>query len=225
MFLIGLSGGIGSGKSTVSNFLRNSGIPVIDADQIAREVVKQNSKCYFFIRKHFGPEVINDADGEINRPYLAQIIFNDPEKRKLLNSITHPEVQKRTFLQILYYFITFSPFVVLDIPLLFESSIYKPYMSYTILVTCTPEQQKERIKKRNGYTDEEASSRISAQMPIEEKRQLADIIIDNSGDLEATIEKTKAVFRDLRFPLTFWIFRFLLIGLTLIPTVILLKLL
>lgn len=225
MFLIGLSGGIGSGKSTVSNFLRSGGIPVIDADQIAREVVKPNSKCWHLIRKHFGAEAINDADGEINRPYLAQIIFNDPEKRKLLNSITHPEVQKRTFLKILYCFITFSPFVVLDIPLLFESSIYKPYMSYTIVVKCTPEQQLERIKKRNGYTEEKASQRISAQMPIEEKCKLADIIIDNTGDLESTIEATKAVFRDLRFPLTFWILRFLLIGLTLIPTVILLKLL
>lgn len=220
MFLIGLTGGIGSGKSSVSSFLVGANVPVIDADLIARQVVEPNSKCWRLIREHFGAEAINE-DGQLNRAYLAQLIFNDAEKRKLLNSITHPEIQKRTFLKLLFYFFTFRPFVVLDIPLLFESSPFKSLMSYTIIVKCSPEQQLQRIKARNGYSDEEALKRISAQIPIEEKCKMADIVIDNSGDLDSTLEQTQTVFRTLQFPLTFWVLRFSLIGLYVLPTVIL----
>lgn len=223
MFLIGLTGGIGSGKTSVSSFLRERGIAIIDADLLARKVVEPNTKCWKLIREHFGPGAINEDDNQINRQYIAQIIFNDPEKRLLLNRITHPEIQRQTFFKLLFYFLTFQPFVVMDIPLLFESSIFKSYMSYVIVVKCTPEQQLERIKRRNGYSDEEAQRRINSQMPIEEKVRLADIVIDNSGDIESTIAQTREVFLGLNFPLTFWLLRFAVITIYTLPLIAILK--
>lgn len=224
MFLIGLTGGIGTGKSSVSNFLRNSNIPVVDADQIARQVVQPNSKCWKLIRRNFGPQAINEHDNQINRAYLGQVIFNNPEKRKLLNGITHPEIQKRTFLLILYYYFTFRPFVVLDIPLLFESSVFKPFLSYIIVIKCTQDQQLDRIKTRNGFNDEEALQRILSQIPIEEKCRMADIVIDNTSDLDSTIDQTRKIFAEIKLPFIFWVLRFMLIGLYVLPTIPLLML-
>lgn len=210
MFLIGLTGSIGTGKTTVSNYLKQKNIPLIDSDQIARDVVEPNSKCWKLIRKNFGSESIN-SDGQINRPYLAQIIFNDPEKRRLLNSITHPEIQKRTLFKIIYYYLTFCTFIVLDIPLLFEASVFTRYMSYIIVVKCDSEEQLRRIKERNHYTDEEAKSRILSQMPIEEKCRLANFIIDNNGTIEETYKQVDQLLNELKIPKIFWIIRLFLL--------------
>ncbi|XP_074748385.1 dephospho-CoA kinase domain-containing protein isoform X1 [Strix uralensis] len=133
MFLVGLSGGIASGKSTVVAILRELGCAVIDADVIAREVVQPHFKAYRQIVRYFGTEILLE-NGEINREALGNIIFSHPEKRQLLNSITHPEIQKEMLKQILKHFVLGCRYVILDIPLLFETNRLTKFMKYTVLV-------------------------------------------------------------------------------------------
>ncbi|XP_071884774.1 dephospho-CoA kinase domain-containing protein isoform X1 [Anas platyrhynchos] len=185
MFLVGLSGGIASGKSTVVAVLRELGCAVIDADVIAREVVQPHLKAYQQIVRHFGTDILLES-GEINREALGSIIFSQPEKRQLLNAITHPEIQKEMLKQVLKYFVLGYRYVILDIPLLFETNRLTKFMKHTVLVYCDPQTQLSRLMKRNGLCQAEAEARIASQLPLDEKRKLASHIIDNSGDREST---------------------------------------
>uniref|UniRef100_A0A8C3UJK1 Dephospho-CoA kinase domain-containing protein n=1 Tax=Catharus ustulatus TaxID=91951 RepID=A0A8C3UJK1_CATUS len=185
MFLVGLSGGIASGKSTVVAVLRELGCAVIDADVIARQVVQPHSKAHQQILQHFGTEILLE-NGEINREALGNIVFSQPEKRRLLNSITHPEILKEMLKQVLKYFVLGYHYVILDIPLLFETRGLTRFMKYTVLVYCDPPTQLARLMKRNGLGVAEAEARISAQLPLEEKRKWATHVIDNCGDREST---------------------------------------
>ncbi|KAM6042215.1 dephospho-CoA kinase domain-containing protein isoform 2-T2 [Chlamydotis macqueenii] len=185
MFLVGLSGGIASGKSTVVAVLRELGCAVIDADVIAREVVQPHFKAYQQIVRYFGTEILLE-NGEINREALGNIIFSHPEKRQLLNSITHPEIQKEMLKQILKYFVLGYHYVILDIPLLFETNRLTKFMKYTVLVYCDPPTQLSRLMERNGLSRAEAEARIASQLPLDEKRKLASYVIDNSGEREST---------------------------------------
>uniref|UniRef100_A0A8B9FDD0 Dephospho-CoA kinase domain-containing protein n=1 Tax=Amazona collaria TaxID=241587 RepID=A0A8B9FDD0_9PSIT len=184
MFLVGLSGGIASGKSTVVTVLRELGCAVIDADVIARQVVQPHLKAYQQIVHHFGTEILLE-NGEINREALGSIIFSQPEKRQLLNSITHPEIQKEMLKQILKYFVLGYRYVILDIPLLFETNRLTKFMKYTVLVYC-PRAQLSRLMQRDGLAQAEAEARIRSQLPLDEKRRFATHIIDNSGGREST---------------------------------------
>ncbi|NXY50968.1 DCAKD protein, partial [Ceuthmochares aereus] len=185
MFLVGLSGGIASGKSTVVAVLQDLGCAVIDADVIAREVVQPHSKAHRHIVRCFGTEILLE-NGEINREALGNIIFSQPEKRQLLNRITHPEIQKEMLKQILKYFLLGYRYVILDIPLLFETNRLTKFMKYTVLVYCDPLAQLYRLMKRNGLSRAQAEARIASQLPLDEKRKLATHVIDNSGDWEST---------------------------------------
>ncbi|XP_035757241.1 dephospho-CoA kinase domain-containing protein isoform X2 [Egretta garzetta] len=185
MFLVGLSGGIASGKSTVVAVLRELGCAVIDADVIAREVVQPHFKAYRQIVHYFGTEILLE-NGEINREALGNIIFSHPGKRQLLNSITHPEIQKEMLKQILKYFVLGYRYVILDIPLLFETNRLTKFMKCTVLVYCDPPTQLSRLMKRNGLSRAEAEARIASQLPLDEKRKLASHVIDNSRDREST---------------------------------------
>ncbi|NXD72067.1 DCAKD protein, partial [Eolophus roseicapillus] len=185
MFLVGLSGGIASGKSTVVAVLQELGCAVIDADVIARQVVQPHLKAYQQIVHHFGTEILLE-NGEINREALGNIIFSQPEKRQLLNSITHPEIQKEMLKQILKYFVLGYRYVILDIPLLFETHRLTKFMKYTVLVYCSPQAQLSRLMQRNGLSQAEAEARIRSQLPLDEKRRFATHIIDNSGERENT---------------------------------------
>ncbi|KAM6114692.1 dephospho-CoA kinase domain-containing protein isoform 2-T3 [Phoenicopterus ruber ruber] len=185
MFLVGLSGGIASGKSTVVALLQELGCAVIDADVIAREVVQPHFKAYQQIVHYFGTEILLE-NGEINREALGNIIFFHPEKRQLLNSITHPEIQKEMLKQILKYFVLGYRYVILDIPLLFETKRLTKFMKYTVVVYCDPSTQCSRLMKRNGLSQVEARARIASQLPLDEKRKLASHVIDNSGEWEST---------------------------------------
>ncbi|KAM7029827.1 LOW QUALITY PROTEIN: dephospho-CoA kinase domain-containing protein [Acridotheres tristis] len=211
MFLVGLSGGIASGKSTVVAVLRELGCAVIDADVIARQVVQPHSKAHQQILQHFGTEILLE-NGEINREALGNIIFSQLEKRRLLNSITHPEILKEMLKQILKYFVLGYHYVILDIPLLFETRGLTRFMKYTVLVYCDspwcprkadppfpptpssapcspgsdPLTQLVRLMKRNGLGVAEAEARISSQLPLDEKRKWATYVIDNCGDREST---------------------------------------
>ncbi|NXG80497.1 DCAKD protein, partial [Baryphthengus martii] len=185
MFLVGLSGGIASGKSTVVAVLRELGCAVIDADGIAREVVRPRSKAYRQIVRYFGTGILLE-NGEINREALGNIIFSQPEKRQLLNSLTHPEIQKEMLKQILKYFVQGYRYVILDIPLLFETNRWAKFMKYTVVVYCDPPTQLSRLMKRNGLSRAEAEARVASQLPLDEKRKLATHVIDNSGEREQT---------------------------------------
>jgi dephospho-CoA kinase len=184
--VIGLTGGIASGKSTVSAMLLNLQIPVIDADIIAREVVEPGKDAYCRIVEEFGEGILYE-NGEINRSKLGGIIFHDEQKRLCLNSIVHPAVRVEMNAQKEYYIEKGERAVVLDIPLLFESNL-TPLVNQVLLVYVDETVQLERLMKRNALTEEEAKARISSQMPLSDKLALADEVINNNG----TIEETKA---------------------------------
>ncbi|NXO77465.1 DCAKD protein, partial [Sitta europaea] len=196
MFLVGLSGGIASGKSTVVAVLRELGCAVIDADAIARQVVQPHSKAHQQILQHFGTDILLE-NGEINREALGNIIFSQPEKRRLLNSITHPEILKEMLKQVLKsahgrkrprlaWQDSGYRYVILDIPLLFETRGLTRFMKHTVLVYCDPPTQLLRLMKRSGLGVAEAEARIGCQLPLDEKRKWATHVIDNSGDREST---------------------------------------
>lgn len=190
MYLIGLTGGIATGKSTVSKAIQSLGIEVVDGDKIAREVVEPGTRASRKIRDAFGPQVFN-ANGQINREELGNIIFNDPNQRKVLNSITHPEIYKSIAWRCLLSLWRRDRFVVLDLPLLFETGVVTRILDYIVVVKCTPDQQLDRLMARNDYSEDEALSRISSQMDLEEKCRRASFVIDNSGTPEETEVQVK----------------------------------
>ncbi|MGD7060882.1 dephospho-CoA kinase [Bacillus altitudinis] len=179
--VIGLTGGIASGKSTVSQMIKEKGIRVVDADIIAKEAVSKGSAALHQIVQTFGEEVLL-PNGELNRQQLGAIIFSDEEKRKQLNAIVHPEVRKEMLKQRDEGVSNQETFVVLDIPLLFESKL-EGLVDRIIVVYTTPELQLSRLMNRNDLSEEEALSRIHSQQPLEEKCQKADRVIENTKDL------------------------------------------
>lgn len=185
MYRIGLTGGIATGKSTVSEQLRRLGAHVIDADGIAREIVMPGQLAYQDIVECFGKDVLSD-DGTLNRAWLAEQIFNDPAKRQLLNQLTHPRVIKRieTIIEALAADDYRRP-VVLDIPLLIEAGMADT-VDQVWLVLTDADTQLQRLMQRDDLTASEAKLRIDAQMPLAEKEEYAHRIIDNSGSLADT---------------------------------------
>lgn len=182
---IGLTGGIATGKSTVSAMLVQRGAVLIDADQIAREVVLPGSPILNEVVSRFGQAVLLE-DGSLHRKKLGQIIFGDTEARKDLEAILHPPI--RTMMKLRMKALeTEDPdrLVVADIPLLFESNLQDPYAEI-MLVYVPMEIQKQRLMQRDNLNELEAEARLSSQMPIEQKKKLADIVIDNSGTIEDT---------------------------------------
>jgi len=197
--VIGLTGGIATGKSTVSAILKNAGAVIIDADRIARRVVKKNLPAYRQILAHFGESVLL-PDGEINRAALGNLIFNDSRKKQLLNSIVHPHVQKETDRQ-LRYIAKKNPnaLVILDIPLLLEAGMRKD-LSEVIVVYAPEHIQIKRLMERDYISQEDALARIRSQMPIEKKKSLATMVIDNSGPIEDTRKQTLEILQRLKQP-------------------------
>ncbi|MCA0163034.1 dephospho-CoA kinase [Bacillus sp. RAR_M1_44] len=179
--VIGLTGGIASGKSTVSQMIKEKGIRVVDADIIAKEAVSKGAPALHQIVQTFGEEVLL-PNGELNRQQLGAIIFSDEEKRKKLNAIVHPEVRKEMLEQRDEGVSNNETFVVLDIPLLFESKL-EGLVDRIIVVYTTPDLQLSRLMNRNDLSEEEALKRIHSQQPLEEKCQKADRVIENTKDL------------------------------------------
>jgi dephospho-CoA kinase len=182
--VIGLTGGIASGKSTVSAMFSDMGITVIDADIEARLAVEPGEKAYNDIVSQFGAEILEE-EGAINRQKLGSIIFNNEDKRLLLNSIVHPAVRERMAQKRELAEKAKEKAIVLDIPLLFESKL-TGLVEKIILVYVNEETQLERLMKRNGFSEAEALSRIKSQMPLKDKVKLADAVIDNGGSIEET---------------------------------------
>ncbi|MDJ0660843.1 MAG: dephospho-CoA kinase [Crocosphaera sp.] len=178
--MIGLTGGIGTGKTTVSHYLATvCHIKVLDADSYAREAVQKNSPILQNIKERYGTDICLD-NGELDRKKLGNIIFNDSEEKEWLESQIHPYVRQR-FQEEMEK--SQEQIIVLDIPLLFESKL--TYLVTEIwVVSCSYEQQLKRIMNRNHLTEKEAIARIKSQLPIEEKVKKADVVIDNSSTLE-----------------------------------------
>ncbi|XP_071538363.1 dephospho-CoA kinase [Panulirus ornatus] len=197
MFLVGLTGGIATGKSTVSTMIQEMGIPVVDADLIARQIVEPGRKAWKMIQAAFGDEVFLDS-GDIDREKLGKIVFSDKEKRRTINKITHPEIYGEIRRQVFHYFLKGEQFVVLDLPLLFESNKVASYLYKTIVVSCEDEIQLDRLMARKQFSEKEAIARIEAQMPLEKKCSMANIIIENSGSLGDTRKQVEDIIRLLR---------------------------
>ncbi|WP_404355742.1 dephospho-CoA kinase [Cytobacillus firmus] len=181
---VGLTGGIASGKSTVSSLLIKKGYTVIDADIEARLAVEKGEEAYQEILRHFGERVLL-KDGSIDRAELGSIIFHNETERKALNSIVHPAVRKRMTALKERAISRKEQLIILDIPLLFESKLQ--YMcDKTLLVYADEDIQLQRLMQRNQLSEKEAMARIQSQMPLKDKKALADAVIDNNGTIEET---------------------------------------
>ncbi|XP_031564659.1 dephospho-CoA kinase domain-containing protein-like [Actinia tenebrosa] len=197
MLIIGLTGGIATGKSTVSQMFKSLGCPLIDADEIAREVVQPNEKSWKKIVKHFGQEVLQPS-GEIDREKLGKIIFADPAKRKVLNDSTHPYIYRVILWKLLMFFLAGERFVILDLPLLYETEVVLSITSQVIVVYCEESTQIERLMQRNNLSREEAIQRIESQMPLSEKCKRATFLVDNSGSQEETKAQVLSLYDEFK---------------------------
>ena len=182
--IIGLTGSIASGKSTVTNLLKDRGYPIVDADEIARLVVKPGSPVLEDIKNAFGAQAVFE-DGTMNRDYIGNIVFSDSEKRTQLNEMIHPAIRKELISQKEAHLAAGAKTVILDIPLLFENGLQE-YVERIIVVSVTKDIQKQRLIDRNGFSDKEASERIASQLPMEVKEQGADAVIMNNGTIDET---------------------------------------
>lgn len=189
--VIGLTGSIASGKSTVSKMFSDLNLPVIDADQISRDVVEPGEPAYKQIVNVFGQEVLHE-DGKLNRKKLGKVIFSNEDNRKRLNEIVHPEVRREMVLQRDRYKNEDTPAVVLDIPLLFESQLMD-YVERTLVVYVDESTQLERLMERDRSASEDALERIKSQMPVSKKAELADAVIDNNGTVEESFQQLKDI--------------------------------
>jgi dephospho-CoA kinase len=195
--IIGLTGNIGSGKSTVSSRLAHLGAEVIDTDQVSREAVAPGTPGLEMVVREFGQEVLT-AGGELDRARMASIVFENPSARARLEAIIHPEVNRVVSRRISEYREGrgIAPVLVVEVPLLIESGMHT-MMDEVWVVTADPGAQVERVMVRSGLSREEVLKRIKAQMPQEEKCRYADRIIDNSGPIEETIRQVDAAWAQL----------------------------
>jgi len=196
---IGLTGGIATGKSTVASMLQRKGAPLVDADVIAREVVEPGSPVLGRVAERFGSDILL-ADGSLNRKKLGAIVFADPTQRKALESLLHPPIRAlmKERMALLERQYPDKP-VIVDVPLLYESGLEA--MFDAVMVVYVPaELQRERLKQRDGLTEEQAEQRLAAQLPIEEKRRRADFVIDNAGTLEETLRQIDLFWKESGLP-------------------------
>lgn len=196
MMNIGLTGGIATGKSTVAKLLTDKGALLIDLDRIAREVVAPGQPALDQIARHFGQAVVQ-PDGTLDRKRLGQIVFSDPDKRKQLEAITHPAI-RATMRERMRENARLYPdrLTIVDVPLLYESGLASEF-DRVVVVYVPREEQLKRLMARDKLPQEEAMKRLNAQMDIEEKRALADYVIDNGGSLDATAQQADRLWREL----------------------------
>lgn len=187
MFLIGLTGGIGSGKSTAAQHFRDLGIDVVDVDAVSRAVTAAGGAAIEAVREAFGEEAV-DATGAMNRAYIRELVFENPTERKQLESILHPVIQRESLKALEA---ANSAYCIVDIPLLFESGFWKNKVDRILVIDVPQEVQIGRVKERSGLTDERILSIIRAQTPRGERIRQADDIISNTlgrEDLQRAVE-------------------------------------
>jgi dephospho-CoA kinase len=194
--IYGLTGGIATGKSTVAKMLRELGACIIDADQISRQVVEPNTTGAKLIEEYFGADLFS-TDGQLKRDKLGQLIFHDPRARHQLNQLLHPlimEEMQRQSDQVQQQ--VRNAAIIWDIPLLYEENLTN-FVQKVIVIYVPEEMQRTRLQLRNNLNREEAESRILSQLPIEEKKSLADYLIDNSGTVQQTKRQVVALWNHL----------------------------
>lgn len=197
VLLVGLTGGIGSGKSTVSAMLAERGAVVIDADVIAREVVEPGRPAYAAVVERFGPSVVA-ADGRLDRPAIAAVVFNDRDALRDLEAITHPAVGAR-MVELMAAHADSDDVVVLDVPLLVEKGTYET--AGTIVVDVDPETAVRRLVEQRGMDEDDARRRMAAQVSREDRLAKADFVVSNDGtleDLQAEVDRCWVWLEDLR---------------------------
>ncbi|MGE5453900.1 MAG: dephospho-CoA kinase [Methylocystaceae bacterium] len=195
MNIIGLTGGIASGKSTVSRCLAALGARIIDADLIAHQIIEPEEPAYQEIIEHFGQDIL-DANGQVDRVKLGTIVFKQPDELQALNSITHPHIGSSIRQHIKEAAAAGVEVAVLDVPLLYEVGMDK-LADEVWVVWVEPEVQLQRLMKRDNITESAARSRVASQMPLAEKRQRAQIVIDNNGDEADTCQQVTRFYNDL----------------------------
>jgi dephospho-CoA kinase len=197
MLIVGLTGGVASGKTAVSEVLEEEGAYIIDADQIARELVQPHEPAWNELVRTFGKEILQ-GNGSIDRKKLSEMVFVNPDQRKLLNQILHPliteEIERR-----IREIAQKDPgaIAVIDAPLLIEVGYHRK-MERLIVVISTQTEQIERLKERDGINSEEALRILSSQMSLEEKAKFADFVIRNEGSVAETRKTTKEVFQEIK---------------------------
>lgn len=195
MLKIGITGGIGSGKSTVSKIIKEQGIEIIDADKIARDILNIYPELLSEIRLKFGNSFF-DNKGNLLRKKLGNYIFKEKDRVIKLDNIMIPKIKEQIFAKIEFLNTQSHKICVLDAPTLIEQNLYKD-MDKNILVWVDNITQIERIKNRDALNDEEIINRIKAQMPLDEKRKYVDYVIDNSGSIEKTKEQVLIILSDI----------------------------
>lgn len=190
--VIGLTGGIATGKSTVSNYFQKLGITIVDADAIAKQVVAPNSSSLKKIKAHFGSQIVLD-NGELNRAELRKLIFSNESEKLWLNNLLHPVIRQEILEQLN---VASGPYVILDAPLLFENNLDK-LCEKTLLVDIPEELQIMRGSERDGVNKEQIKQIIAAQMPRSIKLTKADYVIDNALSLDNTYAQVMAIHQKL----------------------------
>ncbi|MFI9105132.1 dephospho-CoA kinase [Streptomyces fildesensis] len=194
MLKVGLTGGIGAGKSEVSRLLASYGAVVVDADKIAREVVEPGSPGLAAVVAEFGTEVLT-PDGALDRPRLGSIVFADPARLQALNAIVHPLVGRRS--AELEGAAGPDDIVIHDVPLLTENALAELY-DLVVVVDASPDTQLDRLVRLRGMDEGEARSRMASQATREQRLAIADVVLDNDGPLEALEPQVKRVWQQLR---------------------------
>ena len=197
MFLIGLTGGIGSGKSTVASRLKTLGARIVDADKIAREIVEPGEPALAELAEAF--DGVLNADGTLNRAELARQAFAAPEATEKLNSITHPRIRERTLERFAQARTDGVPVLVYDMPLLIENGEYKK-MDHVLVVDAEDEIRIDRLVNSRGLDEEDARRRIAAQISREERLAAADSVVDNSGTRDQLLQQVDAVWEQVVAP-------------------------
>jgi dephospho-CoA kinase len=194
--LVGLTGGIASGKSTVAAILQRLGAQIIDADSLAREVVEPGKQPWREVIDAFGTDILQQ-DQTLDRRKLRALVFNDSEKRKQLEAIIHPKIRELAQQRIHELTDAGASLIVYMAPLLFEAKIHL-WLRPVILVTCDSATQKQRLRERDHLSDEEIDRHLQAQMSLDEKRRLADYIVENVGSLDDLERQVAAVVEKIR---------------------------
>ena len=188
--ILGLTGGIASGKSTVSNYFKSINVPLIDADVVAHDVMSAGEPVVFEIAETFGDEYILE-NGEVDRTKLGDLVFANPDQRRLLNDIVQDEIRQEINRRKEIALADDPDLIVLDIPLLFEGGYDKQVDLVMVVYVDGPTQKKRLLKRNTDLNEEDAENRIKSQMPLDMKAEKADVIIDNNGTVEETVDQIK----------------------------------
>ncbi len=194
--IVGLTGGIASGKSTVASYLRDAGIPVIDADSLGHIVLEKNGEAYEPVVATFGEKILNES-GDIDRQKLGAKVFDNAAQRAVLEGITHPAIARLSKRGMELIAERGEPLAVYEAALLVETGVHER-LDALVVVSCSLATQLKRVMGRDGYTKEAAAARIASQYPLEEKLVVADYVIENDGELKETREKTLGVLAELK---------------------------